>query len=125
MPYTYSQLLKDVSEASANSFVTVDSNCKSLMGLPIPILKITDPACEDKGKKVLLITGRAHPGESNGSIVAKGLIKYFCSKEAADLRKQAILIAIPMLNPDGVVIGNSRTGVMGKDLNREYLNSNR
>jgi murein tripeptide amidase MpaA len=25
-----------------------------------------------------------------------------------------------MLNPDGVVLGNYRTGVMGKDLNREY-----
>lgn len=25
-----------------------------------------------------------------------------------------------MINPDGVVLGNSRTGVLGKDLNREY-----
>ena len=25
-----------------------------------------------------------------------------------------------MLNPDGVILGNSRTGACGKDLNREF-----
>lgn len=25
-----------------------------------------------------------------------------------------------MLNPDGVIMGNTRTGVAGKDLNRQY-----
>lgn len=25
-----------------------------------------------------------------------------------------------MLNPDGVILGNTRTGVAGKDLNRQY-----
>ena len=27
-----------------------------------------------------------------------------------------------MLNPDGVVIGNYRTGLSGKDFNREFIN---
>lgn len=30
-----------------------------------------------------------------------------------------------MMNPDGVIVGNNRTGVMGKDLNREYMTNNR
>ena len=29
-----------------------------------------------------------------------------------------------MMNPDGVILGNSRTGVLGKDLNREYGSNN-
>jgi murein tripeptide amidase MpaA len=27
-----------------------------------------------------------------------------------------------MVNPDGVILGNSRTSASGKDLNREYIN---
>lgn len=29
-----------------------------------------------------------------------------------------------MLNPDGVILGNTRTGVAGKDLNRQYRKNN-
>lgn len=32
---------------------------------------------------------------------------------------------VPMLNPDGVVAGNYRTGLSGKDFNREFLNPDR
>jgi len=31
---------------------------------------------------------------------------------------------IPMVNVDGVVLGNFRTGIMGRDLNRQFLNGN-
>jgi murein tripeptide amidase MpaA len=30
-----------------------------------------------------------------------------------------------MINPDGVILGNSRTGLLGRDLNREYANANK
>ncbi len=30
-----------------------------------------------------------------------------------------------MLNPDGVVLGNYRTGVAGRDLNREFNNTDK
>lgn len=34
------------------------------------------------------------------------------------LRENIIFKIVPMLNPDGVIIGNYRTGVFGKDFNR-------
>jgi murein tripeptide amidase MpaA len=42
------------------------------------------------------------------------------SEEAREIRKQAVFKIIPMINPDGVVFGNYRTSLSGKDLNRQF-----
>ena len=67
-----------------------------------------------------MISGRAHPGESNGSYMMEGFLDFICgkSKEAIQLRKNFIFKIVPMLNPDGVCLGNYRTGISGKDFNR-------
>jgi hypothetical protein len=92
IPYTYSRLLVDIEELQTqyekSRILTVGSNGRSLMGLNIPILKITDPNILDRGKRVILVTGRIHPGESNGSIVLWGMVRQLCSKEAYQLRKR-------------------------------------
>lgn len=50
----------------------------------------------------------------------EGFIEWLCSnsKEASILRKHIVFKIVPMLNPDGVAIGNYRTGLSGKDFNR-------
>ena len=40
--------------------------------------------------------------------------------EAQLLRSNIIFKIIPMINPDGVIAGNTRTSFSGKDLNRVY-----
>jgi murein tripeptide amidase MpaA len=49
-----------------------------------------------------------------------GFLDFICSNnpQAVYLRKKIIFKIIPMLNPDGVVAGNYRTGLSGKDFNR-------
>jgi hypothetical protein len=47
---------------------------KSLSGLAIPVLKITNEEHDESSKKVVLVTGRIHPGESNSSYVAEGFL---------------------------------------------------
>lgn len=42
-----------------------------------------------------------------------------------ELRERCNIFVVPMLNPDGVVLGNSRTSAAGKDLNREFLSVRR
>ena len=35
-----------------------------------------------------------------------------------------VIYVLPMINPDGVVVGNYRTSYSGKDLNRQFTNLN-
>lgn len=66
--------------------------------------------------------GRQHPGESNGSHVLRGSLEELLSGSelSENLMKFCDFVVIPMLNPDGVVAGNFRTSLFGKDLNRLF-----
>lgn len=52
----------------------------------------------------------------------QGFISYILgnSFQARELRKRCVFRIIPMVNPDGVIIGNYRTNMAGNDLNRKY-----
>lgn len=42
------------------------------------------------------------------------------SARARELRAKFIFKIVPMLNPDGVIVGNNRCSLTGRDLNRQY-----
>ena len=67
-----------------------------------------------------MITARVHPGESNASWMMKGLLDFLTSAhpDAKLLREMFVFKIVPMLNPDGVIIGNYRCSLAGRDLNR-------
>jgi murein tripeptide amidase MpaA len=46
-----------------------------------------------------------------------------CSEEGKLLRDSVIFKIIPMVNVDGVIAGNFRTGLLGLDLNRLFKSS--
>lgn len=50
----------------------------------------------------------------------EGFLNFLVSHEAQNIRKTCIFKVIPMINPDGVILGNFRTGLAGKDLNRQF-----
>jgi Predicted carboxypeptidase len=54
----------------------------------------------------------------------QGVIEFLVSDapEAEKLRNQFIFKIIPMLNPDGVIHGNYRCDLAGRDLNRVWRN---
>ena len=72
-------------------------------------------------KRIVILCGRIHPGETNSSWILHGMLDFLASKEANELKDKLIFKIVPMLNPDGVVAGNYRTSFIGKDLNRLYL----
>ena len=42
------------------------------------------------------------------------------TEAAENLRKLFVFKIVPMLNPDGVIVGNTRCNLAGADLNRQY-----
>lgn len=51
-----------------------------------------------------------------------GFISHIISPEGHFLRENNVITIVPMLNVDGVVLGNFRTAIMGRDLNRQFHN---
>lgn len=66
---------------------------------------------------------RVHPGESPASFVVQGLIEFLAANNhpiSKILRENVVFKIVPMINPDGVFLGNNRCNVVGHDLNRNW-----
>ena len=76
-----------------------------------------------KSKKGIVITARVHPGETGASYMMKGVIDYLVGPSigARILRDNFVIKIVPMLNPDGVINGNTRCSLAGVDLNRNWM----
>ena len=138
-PYTYSMMLSFLGSMEAN-IGAVDQTlyskdllyrrntlCKSLAGLSLYTVELTAP--KKKGlsiskRKAVVISARVHAGETCGSWVMQGVLEFLTSDspKAKHLLENYIFYLVPMLNPDGVVCGNSRCSLMGVDLNRRWEN---
>jgi cytosolic carboxypeptidase protein 2/3 len=73
-------------------------------------------------RKCAIISGRVHPGESNASFIMEGFLEFILGNEscAKALRDHFVFKIVPMLNPDGVIVGNYRCSLAGLDLNRQW-----
>ena len=119
IPYTYSKLLGLLDELKEK--MTRTSLCKSLSGLDVPLLTVTDTSVSCH-KEYVVVSARVHPGETHGSYMLEGFLRFITSASPAAtlLRKRLVFYIIPMLNPDGVVLGNYRSCLSGSDLNRQF-----
>mmetsp|Transcript_20166 Transcript_20166/g.37533 ORF Transcript_20166/g.37533 Transcript_20166/m.37533 type:complete len:868 (+) Transcript_20166:1967-4570(+) len=126
IPYTFTRLTQLIQEFKRNvseRILKTDFLCKSLSGVDVPLLTISDfPVLIPR--RNIVITCRVHPGETHGSWMLEGLLRYLVSSEACarQLRARFVFYIVPMLNPDGVILGNYRSCFAGNDLNRKYMN---
>uniref|UniRef100_A0A8C9N4F8 AGBL carboxypeptidase 2 n=1 Tax=Serinus canaria TaxID=9135 RepID=A0A8C9N4F8_SERCA len=88
----------------------------TLAGNTVPLLTITGPG-STAGKRVVVVSARV-----GSSWAMRGFLDFLLSphKDAQLLRRLFIFEVVPMLNPDGVVVGNSRCSLVGRDPNRAY-----
>lgn len=138
-PYSYTNLLglfKEIEETpellpigkvvKAKLTYKREVLCESLGGFPIYLLTISGGKdLKSAGKrKGAVFTARVHPGETVSSYAMESFLRFLLSAHphALSLRSQFIFKIIPMLNPDGVICGNSRTSLVGTDLNRIWTN---
>ena len=135
IPYTYTDQMKDLNEYQKHEntkypFFVRKTLCTTLAGNDVDYIIINNnntsstPGGEEKEGAVFF--ARQHPSETVGSYVMKGIIDFLLgnSDEAVYLRDNFIFKIIPMLNPDGVINGNTRTSFAGCDLNRRWLKPN-
>ena len=138
IPYFYSTLMKELNKYELDEekypFFHRKTLCSTLGGNDLDMFTINSyydiyksigPSYHDKRKGIVLIA-RQHPGETVGSYVMQGCIDFLMgnSDEAKKLRDIYIIKIVPMMNPDGVLVGNSRTSFAGCDLNRRWLKPN-
>ncbi|XP_047041885.1 cytosolic carboxypeptidase 6 [Helicoverpa zea] len=140
--YSYSRLQKHLAtwEKRAQAFATRQSIAQTTQKRRIDLVTIGDyktkkdkeetkeeppmtkPAIKpaEQKKRVVLIIARTHGGEPPSSFVCQGFLDYLLgsSEKAVALRNNIVLEVIPMLNPDGVFLGNQRSDLLGGDLNR-------
>ena len=130
-PYTFSDqcnFLNKICTYSNKDIVRKTVLCKSLAGNDVDMLILTnftsDPL-EISVRKSVVLTSRVHPGETNASWVMNGVIDFLVSEDpqAQHLRNTFVFKIVPMINPDGVIVGNYRCSLMGQDLNRQWIGS--
>jgi cytosolic carboxypeptidase protein 2/3 len=120
-PYTYTDLndfVKRVCTFANKDKIRKTVLCKSLGGNDVDMLIVTnflsDPV-DIAIRKSVVLTSRVHPGETNASWIMGGIIDLLVGDEdqAKFLRDTFVFKIIPMLNPDGVIVGNYRCSLMG------------
>lgn len=89
-------------------------------GSPLLQLEIGEAA---NPPAIVLVVSRQHPPEVTGSIAAIAFLEAIADTTALAraFRQQCTVLALPLLNPDGVDFGHWRHNLAGIDLNRDWL----
>ena len=69
-------------------------------------------------KEAIIIMARTHPGQTVSSFSVESFVERVLSLD--ELLRYFDIYIIPMVNPDGVYLGNHRACVLGQDLNRNF-----
>jgi len=123
-PFSYQKMHDYVDWIKTSEWATETVLGSSHLGRDIDLLTITNSSIPVANKKNLYIIGRQHAAEASSSHMLKGLIDFLISDDiyAHGFRNNYVWYIVPMVNPDGVYVGNSRATSEGNDANRDWGN---
>ena len=83
-----------------------------MQGRPIHKVEFTDQTVPDAGKQRIWIHAGIHPSETTSYFTVEGFVEWLLSGDpfAEVLLDQALIELLPMVNPDGVFLGNVMIG---------------
>ncbi|WP_170235034.1 golvesin C-terminal-like domain-containing protein [Bizionia gelidisalsuginis] len=121
-PYTYSNMITDVSNISDLSYVTVSDLAISEGGRAVKLVKITDDCVNDNEKELIWMLGRMHAFENPGNYSLMGMLDFFASNHpsAIRLREEAIIYIVPIMDVDHAYNGGSGKDQTPVDFNRDW-----
>lgn len=121
-PYPYRMMQENLKEWEQNNYVKLDTIGFTQKLLPMQEMIVTDHTIDDSEKFNVWIHARTHPSETPSSWHFEGIVKellsnnpvinYYLSKIKFHL--------IPFSNPDGVLLGRSRTNFNLVDVERDW-----
>lgn len=111
-PYSYTRYLGHLDNLALKySWVRRENLACSIQKRKVELITIaSNEKSEEHPRKVVAVLARVHPGESPSSFVCQGLMDFLVSNHpiAKVLREYVVFKIVPMLNPDGVFLGNYR-----------------
>lgn len=122
-PWTYSDQTELMTQLEKGPYLAGSGTFgQTPLGHNLYWLEFTDTNVSDCYKQKVVITGRQHPTEFPQGYIIKGLCEYLgfgADSIAHKLLQQYRFLLVPMLNPDGVVLGIG-TNSLGQGLNRDW-----
>lgn len=96
---------------------------RSTQGRPLRLLEITET---EAPAGYVLVISRQHPPEVTGTLAALPFLETLAAESdlARAFRQRFAVVAVPLMNPDGVDNGHWRHNAGGVDLNRDWLDFN-
>jgi len=121
--YPYERHLDLVDRAAASPRASVRSLGQTVQGRELECVEVGN------GNLHVWVIHRQHPGETQASFYAEGLVTRLLGLGAANgrvdgltskLLERCTFHVVPHMNPDGAVMGHLRTNALGANLNREW-----
>ncbi|HEX9886276.1 MAG TPA: M14 family zinc carboxypeptidase [Longimicrobiales bacterium] len=109
-----------------SELVSMQPLTETLLGRDLPLIVIAEPAVTTpqdalrSGKTIVFLGPSVHGGEVSPKEAVQLVAKELVGGELRPLLQDVIVLAFPLLNPDGGEV-RRRTNEAGFDLNRDYL----